>query len=117
MEKKQLEVTNYAELEAKSRFASLFPQDIKFLQYLVQYFEPKFDDTDPISGYSHYKLMHERVRLKLEAYLELFAGKDPEVFDPNIVYNAMPPDFKNKYYDQILAASKEYIEGRVPLRD
>ena len=112
----ELKTVNFADLEAKSRFASLFPKDIKFLLYVVQHFEPNFDDTDPVSGFSEYKMMHERVLLKLNAYLDLFDGKDPEQLDVNLVKASLPPEFVAKYYDKISEYHKSFIQTGIDQR-
>lgn len=115
MDKQQFEQVNFAELEAKSRFASLFPKDIKFLINLVDEFESG-KDLDHKTGFSESKMMKERVLLKLNAYLDLFNGLDPEAIDPNMISHVMPEDFKNKYYDQIFKSHQEYLGSKLPQR-
>ena len=92
---------NFAELEAKSRFASFFPKDLKYLIKLVQEVQVTGEDAEPISGYSEQLMMKERVLIKLDAYLALFNGADPEEMDPGYIQHHMPPEFKEKYYEQM----------------
>jgi hypothetical protein len=100
MNSNNFEQLDFKNLESKSRFASLFPKDIKFLIKAVENFSVG-SDTDPISGFSDSVMMKERVLLKLEAYLELFGGKDPEMIDPEFIKHHMPDEFKQKYFEQI----------------
>jgi hypothetical protein len=92
----QLQEIEFESIEAKSRFAALFPKDIKFLLNLIEDFREGFD-VDPISGYSESIMMKERTRLKLTAYLDLFAGQDPEEIDPSITEKHLPEEFTNKW--------------------
>jgi len=92
----QLQEIEFESIEAKSRFAALFPKDIKFLLRLIDEFKEGLD-VDPLTGYSESIMMKERTRLKLTAYLDLFAGQDPEQIDPSITEKHLPEEFINKW--------------------
>ena len=92
----QLQEIQFESIEAKSRFAALFPKDIKFLLNLIDNFREGLD-VDPITGQSESVMMKERTGLKLSAYLDLVDGQDPEQIDPTIMEKHMPEEFINKW--------------------
>ena len=107
------EQIDFKALESKSRFASLFPKDLKFLIRAVENLEVG-QDKDPISGFSDSVMMKERVLLKLDAYLELFGGKDPEMIDPEFVRHHMPDEFKQKYFEEIQKYHNQFKSKKLP---
>jgi hypothetical protein len=90
----------FSSIEAKSRFATLFPKDLKFLIKILEEYKEGFD-VDPLTGFSESLMMKKRTMLKLQAYLELFNGLDPEELSPAMVDNHLPADFLEKYEKEI----------------